>query len=113
MKSVRLHILTFAIAISITTLMPASISASPKGWEPVKTEYANAKTIIKDTEFEIKVIPGAILVTANHPIQIKIFTILGREVSSETLQPGSSRFTLAAHGVYIVKIGDVTCKVAV
>ena len=30
-----------------------------------------------------------------------------------TAPQGTSQFTLPAHGVYIVKIGDVTCKVAI
>lgn len=113
MKSVRRHIIAFAIVLIALTAMPAVASAAPKGWEPAKSEYAGGKTIIKETEFEIKVMPGVIMVNANHPVQIKIFTILGRVVNSETLQPGASRFTLPAHGVYIVKIGDITCKVAV
>lgn len=113
MKSVRRHIIAFAIVLIALTAMPTVASAAPKGWEPAKSEYAGAKTIIKETEFEIKVIPGVIMVNANHPVQIKIFTILGRVVNSETLPPGASRFTLPAHGVYIVKIGDITCKVAV
>ena len=44
---------------------------------------------------------------------MKIFTILGRLVSSDSIPAGTSQFLLPAHGVYIVKIGDVTCKVAV
>lgn len=113
MKFAKLHILASVIVGVAALGTPVTAYSAPKGWEPVKQEYATAKTIVKETEFEIKVSPGVIVVNANHPVQIKIFTILGREVNSETLPAGSSRFTLPAHGVYIVKIGDVTCKVAV
>ena len=113
MNYARAHILAFMIVVLSALGTPLAAHCAPKGWEPVKTESATAKTIIKETEFEIKVTSGAIIVTANHPIQIKIFTILGRVVNSETLPAGSHRFTLPAHGVYIVKIGDITCKVAV
>ena len=76
------------------------------------TAYA-AQSVMKDAELEIKAAPGVILVRNTHQVQIKVFTILGRMVSSETLPPGTSRLQLPTHGVYIVKVGDLTCKVAV
>lgn len=99
-------------------LLLLALAATPtdlyaKGWESVKSEYADAKTVIKDTELEIKADSGVIIVNTNHPVQIKIFTILGRLVNSETLPAGRARLQLPAHGIYIVKIGDITCKVAV
>lgn len=109
MRNFARHIfLALLIALASATAM-----AAPKGWEPAKGEYAVAKSIVKETEFEIKAASGMLFVSNTQPVQIKIFTILGRLVNSETLQPGTSRFTLPVHGVYIVKIGDITCKVAV
>ncbi len=67
----------------------------------------------RDTDLEIRTSSGIIIVSANHPVQIKVFTILGRLVNSETLSAGKSQLQLPAHGVYIVKVGDLTCKVAV
>lgn len=104
--------------ISGLLLLAASAVSSPvcvqaKGWEPVKTERTDAKTVMRETEIEIKAASGMILVSTNHPVQIKVFTILGRLVSAETLSAGKSQLTLPAHGVYIVKVGDLTCKVAV
>ena len=46
-------------------------------------------------------------------IQIKIYTILGRLVSQDTVGPGTFQFQVSTHGVYIVKIGQLTCKVAI
>ena len=68
---------------------------------------------MKDTDLEIKAAPGLILISNSSQVQIKVFTILGRLVSNETLPPGNSRLQLPTHGVYIVKVGDLTCKVAV
>ena len=90
---------------------PATLNA--RGWEPVKSERQDAKTVLRDSAIEIKTLPGMIVVTANHQTPIKIFTILGRLVNSETLPAGTMQFILPAHGVYIVKAGDTTCKVAV
>lgn len=91
----------------------APVYSAPKGWETVKEERADAKSVVRDTELEIKSASGVILISANHPVQVKVFTILGRLVSSETVPAGNSQLTLTAHGVYIVKVGDLTCKVAV
>ena len=87
--------------------------ALAKSWEPVKTERQDAKVVMRETEIEIKAASGMLFVSTNHPIQIKVFTILGRLVNTETLPAGKSQLTLPAHGVYIVKVGDLTCKVAV
>ena len=100
-----------AVLAAITLGTPASAYA--KGWEAVKVERADAKTVLRDTEIEIKAANGILIVTASHPAQIKVFTILGRLVNSDTIPAGRSQLTLPAHGVYIVKVGDLTCKVAV
>lgn len=88
-------------------------AATSNKWEPLKTERTDAKTVVKETELEIKTASSTIIVTSNHSVQIKIFTILGRLVSSETLPAGTSQLSLPAHGVYLVKIGNLTCKVAI
>ena len=82
-------------------------------WEPLKTERSDAKTVVKETELEIKTASSTIIVTSNHSVQIKIFTILGRMINSENLPAGTNQISLPAHGVYIVKIGNITCKVAI
>lgn len=97
----------------LATIAAAAPQAEAKGWEQVKTERTDAKTVMRETEIEIKAASGVLLVATNHQVQIKVFTILGRLVSSETIPAGKSQLTLPAHGVYIVKVGDLTCKVAV
>lgn len=98
-------------AALLTVAHPAA--ASPRGWEPVRTERTDTKSVARDQDLEIKVAPGMIQVSSNRPVQIKVFTILGRLVNSESLPAGKSQLTLPAHGVYIIKTGDLTCKVAV
>lgn len=87
--------------------------AVTKGWEPVKVEKAEAKSVLRDTDIEIKVANGTLIVSAGRTVQIKVFTILGRLVNADTLPAGRSQLALPAHGVYIIKVGDLTCKVAV
>lgn len=88
--------------------------AAGVGWEQIRTEQSSgAKSVMRDTDLEIKASPLTIVVSNSKQSSIKVFTILGRLVSSETLPPGTSRLQLPAHGVYIIKVGDMTCKVAI
>lgn len=103
----KLALLLLAVAGS------ADMSAASRGWEIAKSERPDAKVVVRETDVEIRVANGLIIVTTNHAVPIKVFTILGRVVNSETLPAGRSQLALPAHGVYIVRIGDLTCKVAV
>lgn len=98
------------LALLLATMLPASSFA--KGWEQVRTDVSGLNSVAHDNDVEIRVSPGHVVVVASQPIQIKVFTILGQVVSNESLPAGVSRLPLS-HGVYIVKVGDLTCKVAV
>lgn len=103
----------YLILLIVVMTMATPAIAAPNKWETLKSERSDAKTVVKETEIEIKTASSTIIVTSNHNIQIKVFTILGRMISNETLSPGTNQLTLPAHGVYIVKIGNLTCKVAI
>lgn len=102
------------IMLSLALLLPAAgmAASAPKGWERLQTERQDTRQIVKETDIEIRTARGVITVTTNHAVQIKIVSILGQTVTSETLQPGTYQFTVRAHGLYIVKAGDLTCKVS-
>lgn len=55
---------------------------------------------------------GVITVRTTRTVQVKVFTILGQLVSQATLQPGTSELKVASRGIYMVKIGGLTQKVA-
>ncbi|MDE6294612.1 MAG: hypothetical protein K2M03_00945 [Muribaculaceae bacterium] len=88
-----------------------SYAATPK-WETLKGERTEVPVVARDTDVTIKTAKGIIIVTANKPVQIKVFTILGQLISNETLPAGTSQLNVGSHGVFIVKTGDLTCKVA-
>lgn len=100
------------VAAVIGVAAISAIPSSAKGWEQVRTDVSALNSVARDNDVEIKVSPGHVVVVTSQPIQIKIFTILGQVVCSDSLQPGVSRLPLS-HGVYIVKVGDLTCKIAV
>ncbi|MDE6560610.1 MAG: T9SS type A sorting domain-containing protein [Muribaculaceae bacterium] len=98
------------VAVSLAVSMP--LPSFAKGWEPVRTDVSGLNSVAHDNDVEIRVSPGHVVVIASQPVQIKVFTILGQVVSNEALPAGISRLPLS-HGVYIVKVGDLTCKIAV
>lgn len=106
----RLHILLTVAALSL----PAMAAAAPaRGWEPVRVERSEARTVTTGQDIEIKATRGVIIVTTPRPVNIKVFTILGQLVSNETAPAGTSQLVVGSHGVYIIKVGALTCKVAI
>ncbi|MBD5262059.1 MAG: T9SS type A sorting domain-containing protein [Bacteroides sp.] len=106
----RLRAYLRAMALMALCLSPSLCDA--KGWEAVRVDVSGLNSVAHDEGVEIRVAPGHVVVVASQQVQIKVFTILGQVVSDETLPAGTSRLPLS-HGVYIVKVGDLTCKIAV
>ena len=84
-----------------------------RGWESSKTEKTGSTRVVaKDAETEIRSGKGMIVVSVSRPAVIKVYSILGHLVSQETLPAGTSYYSMNTHGVYIVKVGNLTCKVS-
>lgn len=92
--------------------LAAPLGLSAKGWEAMRSDISQLNVAARDAEIEIRVASGFLVVAASQPTQVKVFTILGQTVSSEQIPQGVSRLPLS-HGVYVVKAGDLTCKIAV
>lgn len=105
----RCRVILLAVALAIAF---PSVRAFAKGWEQVRSDVSGMNSVARVNDVVIRVAPGQVVVSSSQQIQIKIFTILGQLVSNASLPPGASRLTLS-HGVYIVKVGDLTCKIAV
>ena len=84
-----------------------------KPWESTRNErFTEGRIVTRTTEIEISTLPGVIMINTSKPMQVKVFSVLGQLVSSATIPSGVSQLNLGTHGVFIVKAGDVTCKVA-
>ncbi|MDE6329948.1 MAG: T9SS type A sorting domain-containing protein [Muribaculaceae bacterium] len=81
-------------------------------WESVRSERSDAMTVARDNDVEVRAAKGLIVVNTSKPVQVRIYTILGQLVSRETIPQGTSQIAIAPHGVYIIRIGDLTCKAA-
>ena len=56
---------------------------------------------------------GTITIVTPKRITVRVYTILGQMVSQSTLQPGTSELRLGSRGIYLVRIGNLTQKVAI
>lgn len=61
---------------------------------------------------EIFVTQGSLIVRTNRRIQVRVFTILGQLVSQANVNPGTAELKMNSRGIYIVKIGNITQKIA-
>lgn len=55
---------------------------------------------------------GSIIVRTPRRISVRVFTILGQNVSQATIGPGTAELRIGTRGIYLVKVGNITQKVA-
>lgn len=98
----------------MTVMASTSIAATKVQWRETTTEVqGKSLTDPKNTDgVEIFQRNGTIVVRTQRVVQVRVFTILGQLVSQATLQPGTSELRLNTRGIYLVKIGNITQKVA-
>ena len=104
------------ITIMFVLCFPFWLSAreSNLNWEPSSYINSNFKLISKQPDIEIFLNGSFVEISVNKPLIIKIFTILGKEISSQFLDPGIYELNLNNnHGVYIIKTEQTTCKIAI
>lgn len=103
---------TYFLIAAAVFLLALPLPALAKGWEAVRSDVSSLSSVARDSEVEVRVAPGHVVVITSQQMPVKIFTILGQVVANDTLPAGTSRLALP-HGVYIVKVGEITCKIAV
>lgn len=99
------------------TLMLTALAAwcGPIKWEEASRPRDNqARTQSVDSEgVDVMVNDGWVYVTASKIVTIRIFSILGQPIITETMQPGTYRLHLASRGIYILKVGAVTRRITI
>ena len=104
-----LVILTLMMAMASTTVATAKVQ-----WRETTTEVqGKSLTDPKVTDgVEIFQRNGTIIIRTQRPVLVRVFTILGQLVSQATLPAGTSELKLNTRGIYMVKVGSITQKVA-
>lgn len=105
----------FVLLLTVACLAAPSLYAQNAAhkWEPSKNMPENMKRILSQEDIQIFTAPSTISITVNQPVNVKLFTILGKLVSSQNLEPGTYEYKLNTHGIYIIKTAETTCKVAI
>lgn len=99
-------------AVALLLSLPWGMAA--RSWDIARLEAVpEAKVVVRQTDVEIRAARGVVYIVTNRPVQVKVYSILGHLVAQSSLQSGNYRMSFNNHGVYLIKIGDLTCKVAV
>lgn len=112
MKRLRKILITTAIAGFLGSAPILAQSNAPH-WEISKGPAPEMKHVLSQPDIEVFTAPSTIIINVNQPVNVKIFSILGKEISSQKLETGSYEFHLNSHGIYIIKTPGSTCKVAI
>ena len=100
--------------LMLATLNFASEIVALTQWREASNDAAvqNTEARIATEGIEIYSKDGHIVVHLPHKAQVKVFTILGQLVSQAELNAGTSMLKMNSRGIYIVKVGNITQKVA-
>lgn len=100
--------------LMLATLNFASEIVAQTHWREASNDAAaqNTEARIATEGIEIYSKDGHIVVHLPHKAQVKVFTILGQLVSQAELNAGTSMLKMNSRGIYIVKVGNITQKVA-
>ena len=103
------------VILALILSMSSSVISAKVQWREISGEVqGKSLTDPRSTDgVEIFQRSGTIIIKTTRAIQVKVFTILGQLVSQATLQPGRSELRINTRGIYLVKVGNITQKVAI
>lgn len=102
------------VVIALFVLSAMLLSGAAPRWEAVDAPgriFTEQRSDSDRTEEAVR--EGAIYISSQHQVSIKVFTILGQLISQETLPAGTHRLQMSAKGIYILKIGTTTRRVTI
>ena len=105
-----LAILTFVLVVGLNQVAPAEVQWRETNREVQGKTWNDPRN---SDGIEIYGSKGVITIVTPKRITVRVYTILGQMVSQATLQPGTSELRLGSRGIYLIKIGNLTQKVAI
>ena len=104
-----------AILILVLSLGLQSVALAEVQWRETNREVQGRSWNDPKTSDGIEIYGrnGTITIYTPKRITVRVYTILGQVVSQATLQPGTSELRLGSRGIYLVRIGNITQKVAI
>ena len=104
----------FVILMLLVAMATTNVATAKVQWQSTNAEVqGKSLTDPKVTDgVEIFQRNGTITIRTQKTVQVRVFTILGQLVSQATLPAGTSVLRLNSRGIYMVKVGNITQKVA-
>lgn len=112
-KALRiLSVLVLLAAVAAPRLQAASRTPV---WEVVEYQETEPESMQLSQDgpvrFDVSVHDGYIYITADRPVKVEVYTILGQIVTTRKMTAGTVRLSLGNKGIYIVKGADTTRRV--
>lgn len=103
-----------SLALCITLSAPIIFAQTQSNsWHEAKNINGNYKAVSALPDIEVFSAPNVIMIKVNQSTDVRLFTILGKIISSQHLEPGIFEYHLESHGIYIVKTDISSCKIAI
>lgn len=96
-------------------MLPGNIDAAQPKWQPASGAAIEGQSLNNvESSNGIAIYTGnkSIIIVTDHKVEVRVFTILGQLVSHGNLPHGASILNINSRGIYIVKIENITQKVA-
>lgn len=104
----RRLLISFFIAVAAVVTAAGAVPA----WEHVQTPPAALVEVIEaDSHTATVVADGYIYIYLAQPAQVKLFSILGQPITTETLPAGVHRLRLSTRGIYLLRAGSTTRRI--
>lgn len=106
------------LLILVLLVASAMAFAAPPRWEVATGNVPGIENVaqsqnIDSEQIDVLVRDGYIYVACRRDTPVKVFTILGQLISSQTLPAGTHRLRMAAKGIYILKTDNATRRVTI
>lgn len=79
---------------------------------PTKTETQPVNNPKTTDGIEIYAAKGTLSIKTPEKTTVKVLSILGQTISQATINAGTHELQIGTHGIYIVKVGGFTLRVA-
>ena len=100
------------ILIIVLAASAMAAVAAPPSWEHVQAPPVQITEVVTpESATEIAVADGYIYIYVSRPTSVKLISLLGQPIATDTLQPGFHRLRLAARGIYILRAGSITRRI--
>lgn len=109
----RKKIFTFILVCLLSTTGVSIAQTHENQWHEAKSISGNFKAVTSLPDIEIFSAPNTIMLKVNQNVEVRLFTILGKLISQQHLEPGIFQYDIESHGIYIIKTDKSSCKVAI